>query len=451
MAAAISFFPRRLRCVKGQSSPEDVACGVFVGLSSVPAALTTKLRLADAVASGGMPAGLAAVGGVPWVDLNPDTPSIFRFGAQNRDELTPARVTNTSIKPGLSGRSVGQELAGVSSVGHRLRSAQHVGDRQILHHDHFVAANEVVCGLVVKVAAAIGDLAVACGDRFPPLATALRSGPGSRQSPLRRRQPLRCSTMPAGVVDVCAIGRGGETGNAQVDASLLTCRRRWVHGYVITGQDQHPAAAFTADLDRLDPAHYRPMRRDLDLPNALQIYAAGFGVPARAVSVFGPLHTVEPTLGLEPWKPWCLSRLDPTEERVECPVQATQCGLLAGVRPPRNIRTCGTDVGELGGLVRVANLGLTSRPSVPALLERSVVQLPMQLRATRQRHVLTCGRTQSKLIRPPHIGTAATTRGDWRLNMPQTYEATPTTSAFPRRSAVLIRLTSQRVVPGRGL
>jgi hypothetical protein len=75
----------------------------------------------------------------------------------------------------------------------------------------------------------------------------------------------------------------------------------------------------------------------------------------------------------------------------------------------------------------------------------------MRLRATRQRHVLTCGRTQSKLIRPPHIGTAATTRGDWRLNMPQTYEATPTTSAFPRRSAVLIRLTSQRVVPGRGL
>jgi hypothetical protein len=26
------------------------------------------------------------------VDLNPRAPSIFRFGAQNRDELTPARV-----------------------------------------------------------------------------------------------------------------------------------------------------------------------------------------------------------------------------------------------------------------------------------------------------------------------------------------------------------------------
>jgi hypothetical protein len=407
MAEAISSFSRSLCCVKGQSGPEDVACGVFVGLCAVPAPLATKLRLADAVTSGCMPAGLAAIGGVPRVDLNPDAPSIFRFGAQNRDELTPASVTNTSIESRLGGSSVVQEHARLIGSGHRLRSAQHVGDRQILHHDQFVAANKVTGGLVVKIATAIGDLAVPCRDRLPPLAMTLRSGPGTHQSPLRRGKFPRCDTMPAGVFDVRAVGRGGETGNAQVDASLLARPRRSVDGHIVTGQDQHPVAAFTANLDRLHPANYRAMRRDLDLANPLQVHAAGLRLPAGAVSVLGPLHTVEPTLTLEPWKPRSLTRLGSAEKTVECPVQATQRGLLAGVRPLRHIRPYGTDVGELGCLIRITNSGPALRPPNPSLLQRRVVQLSMRLRATRQRDVLTRGRTQPKLIRPPHIGTAA--------------------------------------------
>ena len=66
--------------MKGQSSPKNIACGMFVGVGGVAAAPATKLRLADAILDRCVPTRLAAV---RWIDLHPGTPSIFRFGAQN--------------------------------------------------------------------------------------------------------------------------------------------------------------------------------------------------------------------------------------------------------------------------------------------------------------------------------------------------------------------------------
>jgi hypothetical protein len=105
-AKAASFFSRRLG-VKGQSSPQDVACSVFVGLGMMPAPLADEFCLADTVPACCVSTVLAAVGGVPGVDLDPYPPSVFRFGAQYSEETTPARVTDTSVQPGLCPRSVG--------------------------------------------------------------------------------------------------------------------------------------------------------------------------------------------------------------------------------------------------------------------------------------------------------------------------------------------------------
>ena len=78
---AASFFSRCVSVV-GQSSPQDVACGVFVSVGAVTAPLAGEHRLGDAVLSCGVTADLAAVGGVPGVDLNECASSVFRFGAQ---------------------------------------------------------------------------------------------------------------------------------------------------------------------------------------------------------------------------------------------------------------------------------------------------------------------------------------------------------------------------------
>src|ERR1700757_4748875 len=70
-----------------------------------------EIPLACAILPRCVPTVLAAVGGVAGVDLDPDAPSLFRFGAQNRDEPAPAGVTDASVEPGLRRGAVAQKPA----------------------------------------------------------------------------------------------------------------------------------------------------------------------------------------------------------------------------------------------------------------------------------------------------------------------------------------------------
>jgi len=102
---AAGFFSRSLvGCEKGQSSPEGVAGGVFVGVGVVAAADASERRLAEAVLPGGVPASFAAVGGVSGVHADHLPPSFMHFGCKDRAELCPVRVGNASVQPGLGPR-----------------------------------------------------------------------------------------------------------------------------------------------------------------------------------------------------------------------------------------------------------------------------------------------------------------------------------------------------------
>ncbi|MGK2902765.1 MAG: RES family NAD+ phosphorylase [Mycobacterium sp.] len=72
--------------------------------------------MADAIFGCCVATALAPVGGVPGVDLDPGAPSVFRFGAQYRDELAPASVTDRSVEPGLRPGTIGEELTGVVRI-----------------------------------------------------------------------------------------------------------------------------------------------------------------------------------------------------------------------------------------------------------------------------------------------------------------------------------------------
>ena len=126
-AEAASFFSCRVGMM-GQSGPQDVACGVFVCRCGVTAALAGEFRLCDAVLVRCVPAALTPVGGVPGIDLNPSPPSLFRFGAQYRDELTPASVTDRTVQPGLRPTTIAKVAPGVSGISDGFGPAQHVRD-----------------------------------------------------------------------------------------------------------------------------------------------------------------------------------------------------------------------------------------------------------------------------------------------------------------------------------
>lgn len=81
---------------------------MFICWRGVTAALADEFRLADAIFGCCVATALAPVGGVPGVDLDPGAPSVFRFGAQYRDELAPASVTDRSVEPGLRPGTIGR-------------------------------------------------------------------------------------------------------------------------------------------------------------------------------------------------------------------------------------------------------------------------------------------------------------------------------------------------------
>ena len=94
------------------------------------------------------------------------------------------------------------------------------------------------------------------------------------------------------------VAGGGETGDADIDPGLAAGRRQRIGRHVITGEHQHPAPPCAFDLDRLHPPLHLAVQVNLDLADALQIHPPLLGQPAGTVTVFGPLHTVEPGLPL---------------------------------------------------------------------------------------------------------------------------------------------------------
>ena len=284
----------------GQSGPQDVACGVFICRCAVTAALAGELRLRDAVRARHVPTGFAAVGGVPGVDLNPSPPSLFRFSAQYRDELTPASVTNRSVEPRLRPSPVGQVAPRGDGIRDGLRPAQHVGDRQVLHDNQVVSGGELTGLLVMKVLTLVRDLAIPRRDGFSFGRTIPPTTAGPLKSLLGCGQPLRRSPRPARIVDALPVAGGGKANNADVDTGLAAGYGQRFGWNVIARQHQHPAPPLSLDLDRLHPARHLAVQISLDLAYALQIYPAALGQPAGAVAVFGPLHAVEPGPALKP-------------------------------------------------------------------------------------------------------------------------------------------------------
>ena len=191
-------------------------------------------------------------------------------------------------------------------------------------------------------------------------------GPGPvGRWPVWRRRPARspgwahCS--PSEVVAKLAI-----------PTSMTDCGLGGLQGpgrHLVTGQDQHPAAPFAADLDGLDPALDLAVDGDLHVSDPLQVDPAGVGLPAAAVAVLGPFHAVEAVRRLEPRIAGRLAGLDPPEEPGEGPVQTAQRRLLGRERPRRHIRPDLPDLLELSRLLPVGDsesCSAATRPVVPA-------------------------------------------------------------------------------------
>src|SRR5260221_6373419 len=159
-AEAASCFSGNLRCRTGQSSPEDVPRGVDVCMTGVPPGPTDEGH-AVAVPRVDVPARVTSLRGVLGIYRDHDPPSVFRFGGEDRGELSPARIQDRTVEAALGGHVGARQF---QRPGGRTG---HVFDRQVFERDDVVGVDETTCDLVVVVPALVGDLAMPIGDDGP--------------------------------------------------------------------------------------------------------------------------------------------------------------------------------------------------------------------------------------------------------------------------------------------
>jgi hypothetical protein len=251
----------------------------------------------------------------------------------------------------------------------------------------------------MKIPAAAGVFAVAGSHRRPAPTPVLRTTFGAGEPLLRGRQLLCSNAAPARILEMPAVAGGREAGDAHIDTSLAAGGPQRMIWHVIAGQDENPAPALAVDLDDLHTSLHPTVCSDFHASDALQIHIVGVAVPAGTVTVFGPLDAVKPVSAFEPRIARSPPGFDPAKERVEGFVEPAQDGLLRRVRPHRSIRTCRSDISELGRLIVVADTGLAVRPRIPALPQRSVIQLAVRFHTCRQRQMLARSRAHPKRAR----------------------------------------------------
>ena len=195
-------------------------------------------------------------------------PACSALARSIENELSPASVSNASIQASFRRCAAAQELAGIR-VGDGFGAAQQVGDREVLDRDEVVRSDEGAGGLVVEVAALVGDLAMPrshCLARCPPV---VRAALLFCEPLLGRRQPGRRRSCPTGIGQPVAVGGGGEIRDADVNSDLAPGGGQRRKRHIIARQDQHPVSALPANLDGLDPAYHRSVYGRLHPADAL--------------------------------------------------------------------------------------------------------------------------------------------------------------------------------------
>ena len=402
LAAEPASFSSRGARVRGQPGPQDIPSGVFVSLCHMPTGQTSEHRLCDAVLRCCVSTYFAGNGGVPGIHLDHRAPSIFRFGAKNRYELSPTRVNYAPIQSSLGCCSIRQISSGILRVSDGLAAAQHIGDHEVLNHDNVIPLNQSPCSLVMKVATLICDFAMPSCQLLTPPTTIVRIGLRPAQPGLRPSNTSCRNSGPPRVIDLSTIRSRNEFCYAKIDADLSSGRGQRRAGHIIARQDKRPAPSFTPDLDRLDPPKHLAVGTHLYMADALQIHTRSVCVPPRAVTILRPHHAVESVSALNPWIAWRPASSQPPEEPLERPVQPPKRGLLTRERPHSDIRTLPANVAELSRLFAVADLGSTVPPGLPPLKQCRVVQLSMSLDTSRQCQVLACCRPYPEFVSSPH-------------------------------------------------
>lgn len=160
----------------------------------------------------------ARLAGMPGVYVHDCASSFCRFGAQDRTELSPARIVDTSVEPALGGH------VGPGTFQGPLGRSGHVLDREVLDAGYVAVGDQPPCHVVVQVPTLVGHRAVAGGNGVSCCSAVVRATLRSGQRLLGGFQSARTGRSVAGIGDVLTVGGGEEAGDPNIGPHRLSGR-----------------------------------------------------------------------------------------------------------------------------------------------------------------------------------------------------------------------------------
>lgn len=269
------------------------------------------------------------------VNLDHRAPSVFCFGAQYVQELSPASVRN----------AFGQ----VSVANHVLGFEFFNGDQVMLSH-------KVKCQFMLKIQSLIANLLMHVGQFPHRLASAIAAFSAAGHRTLGGLQSALRHTIPARIVHRGSVAIGEKRFQAHVNTNAVACRWHWIRLGHLATETGIPFTVVALDGDGLDPALNGAMQDDVEHTDVGQPESVAFQLPARRLRV---AKTIKTMLALKAWMAWILALLAAFEKRLVCLIQPAKCVLQHLTVNKRKLRAVFFDLAQLVGLGIVVDVAHT--------------------------------------------------------------------------------------------
>jgi len=233
----------------------------------------------------------ASFRGIGRIDRHDHAPSLYRFGCESLTEIAPTTIQNAL---------------------RQMLVANHILNLQIFNGNHIIGLHQTMRQFVQEVAPLVLCVDVKplqLQDRFAAILAALLA---PSYASLGNPQLGLAGSIPLGVIDLCTVGQGDKTGNANIYPDALACAWQWFGLFDFTGKRDVPVSRLANYARRLNLPFEIAMPTHRHATDTRQFQASP--IQAKAVAVLFEAKAIKAVPSFEAWITWLLTSLDAAKE-----------------------------------------------------------------------------------------------------------------------------------------
>lgn len=304
-------------------------------------------------------------------NLDPESPSIFRFVRSEFKELSPASIIDRL----------------------RQHSASESLYVQVFDCYQPKIVNQPTTNSVVKIAPLVAYQGVRTLQQDNCLASSIRTFLTPADATVSKSQGAFSPAVISRVRNLRSVAQGRKVSQPHIDPDYVRIERHWLWR-ILTIKKGKPMSSFALDCQCLDRASKRARDLNSDLPD----FRDAQFVSIKSIPDLSKRHAVVSMKRFEARIARFLSGLHPAKECFERQINALQHVLQCVRIDSRNIIAERLDLCKLKRLGFIAKGDSIQRPGVAPFLQRSVIQLAAYRKVIRERLRLALGWVDSIFV-----------------------------------------------------